>query len=310
MIASMNAVVSLVECPRDAFQGLPRFIPTEVKVRHLRNVVAAGIGEIDFGSFVSPKAVPQMADTEEVLRRLADAVPALPRLIAIIANERGLDRAIESVGKLPASASPGAAKFAAGYPLSVADGFQRRNTGKSIADSWPIVESLQRRCDAAGIGLIVYLSMAFGNPDNEAWSAARVADMAGRLAGMGVRTISLADTIGAATRAQVTETFSTSFAALRAAPAAVILGAHFHAAPGRGMENVQAAYDAGCRRFDTSLGGYGGCPFAKDDLVGNIPTEQVVEFFERLGAAGSLTRAALDGPLASARAVFDEYGRA
>jgi len=303
----MTSAVSLVECPRDAFQGLPGFIPTEVKVRHLKNIITAGIGEIDFGSFVSPKAVPQMADTEDVLRRLCEEVAELPKLIAIIANERGLDRAIQARDSIRGSPLAG---FAVGYPLSISETFQKNNTGKTIAESWPLVESLQRRSADAGIDLIVYLSMGFGNPYGEPWSPETVADFARRLADLGVRTISLADTVGRANADQVRETFAAVHSALSTQHSALTIGAHFHAAPHAWLDNVRAAFDAGCRRFDASLGGYGGCPFAQDELVGNIPMEHVVAMFEKMGVRMGVSRAALDPALASAREVFDRYGHA
>lgn len=302
----MNPALKLVECPRDAFQGLPRFIPTERKVAHLRRIIDAGLTEIDFGSFVSPKAIPQMADTEDVLRRLADEVESVPRLIAIIANEKGLDRATTAFDPIRAKCLHG---FFVGYPLSAAEGFQQRNTGKSIGDSWPVVEALQRRSAQAGIGLVVYVSMAFGNPDGEPWSAETVTRMVARLADLGVTTISLADTIGAATAPQVHEVLTLANSEIGNRKSEITLGAHFHAAPGRWLENVRAAYDAGCRRFDTSLGGYGGCPFAKEELVGNIPTEHVVDALTADNIDTGVNRMSLAAALASARDVFNEFGK-
>lgn len=310
--------ITLIECPRDAFQGLPRFVPTEAKVAHLRNIVAAGIEEIDFGSFVSPRAVPQMADSEDVLAQLRDEVPRLPRLIAIIANEKGLDRATEAFAPIIAGRVVDASAHGqpcVGYPLSISETFQKHNTGKSIAESWPLVETLQRRASAGGIELIVYISMGFGNPYREPWSPQLVTDTALRLAEIGVRTISLADTVGLATPPQVSETFAATFAQLKSAirpgapgQTAIALGAHFHARPDCFADNVRAAFEAGCRRFDTSLGGYGGCPFAQDELVGNIPTEAVVSLFESHGASTPVTPQSIAPALASARQIFQQYG--
>lgn len=302
----MNSAASIVECPRDAFQGLPRFIPTEVKLQHLLRIVEAGVREIDFGSFVSPAAVPQMADTEELLRlfreRIASQAPSPPaiRLIAVIANERGFDRA------LAARDASGGAAPAVGYPLSLSDTFQRNNTGKSIDESWSVVERLARRADETRMEFDVYLSMAFGNPYGEAWSVEQVAHAAARLALLGVRTILLADTVGRAEPNQLRATFD---AVAARAGAGVKLGAHLHAAPDGWAGNVAAAYEAGCRRFDASLAGYGGCPFAQNELVGNIPTEGVVNYFERRGVSTGVSAASLSQAVASARSIFDTYGR-
>lgn len=302
----MNTAVSIVECPRDAFQGLPRFIPTDVKLKHLLRIVEAGVREIDFGSFVSPAAVPQMADTEELLRRFREQIarqvppPSPIRLIAVIANERGFDRG------LAARDAAGGAPLAVGYPLSLSETFQRNNTGKGIDESWPVVERLARRADENGMECDVYLSMAFGNPYGEPWSIEQVADAAARLAGMGVRTILLADTVGRAEPAPLRATFE---AVAARTGAAAKLGAHLHAAPDAWVGNVTAAFAAGCRRFDASLAGYGGCPFAQNELVGNIPTEGVVNYLERCGVSTGVSAASLSKAIASARSIFDEYGR-
>ena len=242
MLASSK--FELVECPRDSWQGFQRFIPTEVKIAYLRQLVDAGFAHIDFGSFVSPKLVPQMKDTEQVFAGIRD----LPgHFIAIIANERGRDRALA------------AGVTAVAYPLSVSETFQKANTGKMIADSWPVLQSIARRAPE----LDVHLSMGFGNPYGEPWSLSLVKDFVARLRDFGVKDILLADTVGHATPELIREVFASC-------PGA---GAHLHAAPAKWRANVDAALNAGCTRIDSALGGIGGCPFAQDALVGNIPTE-------------------------------------
>ena len=287
----MAELVKIVECPRDAFQGFTRFIPTERKVAHLRTLIASGFDHIDFGSFVSPKAVPQMADTEQVLEQLE--VPDGVRLIGIIANERGLDRLL---------ACPGVHE--AGYPFSVAESFQKRNTGLDLADSRTLVARLAERARAAGRKLIVYVSMAFGNPDGDPWSEESVArDVAG-LAELGVPTISLADTVGVAEPEKVRSVV----AACRSAAPRCELGLHLHARPERFQEKLDAALGAGCRRFDSALGGVGGCPFAGDDLVANIPTEHLVRSLEQRGFAATVSAQSLQPALDSARRIAAEFG--
>ncbi len=250
--SSKSNAVTLVECPRDSWQGLTRFIPTGEKVAYLRQLVEAGFTPIDFGSFVSLKAVPQMKDTEEVWAGIRDTAG---KFIAIIANERGLERALTA--DVPAVA----------YPFSISETFQQNNAGATIAESWSVLQTLQRRSSAARIELDVHLSMGFGNPYNEPWSVALVADAVSRIRELGVQSVMLADTIGCATPAQIGEVFA-------ACPGT---GAHFHASPAKWRANVEAALAAGCARVDSALGGIGGCPFAQDELVGNVPTEGVRE---------------------------------
>jgi len=259
----------LVECPRDSWQGFTRFIPTELKIAYLRQLVAAGITTIDFGSFVSPKAVPQLKDTEEVWAGIR-GLPA--EFIAIVANERGLDRALAA--GVPAVA----------YPLSISEMFQRSNTGKNIADSWPVLEAIQRRAGK----LDVHLSMGFGNPYGEPWSVALMKDAVARVWDLGVKDIVLADTVGLATPAQIREVFAVC-------PGT---GAHFHALPTQWRENIEAALEAGCTRIDSAFGGIGGCQFAQDELVGNVPTE---------GVRGLLHLPVDTGLVAEAKRLYAEY---
>jgi len=318
--------VTLVDCPRDAFQGLPRFIPTERKIRHLLAVADAGIRAIDFGSFVSPTAVPQMADTAEVLRELlsqcASVRPAAAnpdrglQLIAIIANERGLDRAIEAEQAARSAATPrghsaapeiiSGIRMAVGYPLSISEQFQQNNTRRSIADSWPLIAALQQRAAQAGTELHVYLSMAFGNPYGQEWSAALVVDFAARLADLGVRTLLLADTVGRATADQVRQVFEAVRGRLAGSDARV--GGHFHAVPATWRPILQAAHESGCTRFDAALGGFGGCPFAQNTLVGNVPTEGVAAWFDEMGIATGMNAEGLAAAALSARAIQEEFG--
>lgn len=279
--------VRIVECPRDAFQGLPRIIPTAAKVAHLRRLVEAGFRTIDFGSFVSPKAVPQMADTAAVWE-------ALPKdrgveWIAIVANERGADDA----------ASRGVTF--AGFPLSVNETFQRRNTGKDFAATWPMLQSIARRLEGSPTRLVVYLSMAFGNPYGEPHDLARVVDFARRAEQLGAGALALADTVGAAEPERIRPVFEAARAAVSAP-----VGLHLHQRPDRWPRVVELALEAGCRRFDAALGGIGGCPFASDERVGNLPTEGLVALLRRLGydpGVGSLEEC-----VASARAIVEAYG--
>lgn len=262
-----------VECPRDAWQGLPGLIPSEVKRQHLANLLAAGFRHLDLGSFVSPKAVPQLADTEAVLAELEP--PAEADLLCIIGNERGLDRAMAARGVT-----------SVGYPLSVSDTFQRRNVDRSLAESWPLVERLQQRSASAGMGLVVYLSMGFGNPYGEVWNPEVTAAAVARLRRLGVNRIALADTIGNADAERVA-------AVLDSVAAPEQLGLHLHARPGAWHEKLEVALERGVRWFEGALGGIGGCPFAGDELVGNLPSEEVLPFLRQHGFEAGVDRAAL-----------------
>jgi len=281
----------LVECPRDAFQGLPQFIPTQEKIAYLKALIDAGFTHIDFGSFVSPKAVPQMRDTEEVFTAVRDNGKGI-YYIAIAANERGLDRAL-AVGGVPA----------VGYPFSISETFQRNNTGKSIAESWPVLGTLQRRATAAEVELSVYLSMGFGNPYGEVWSVALVTETLERFRDMGIRIVMLADTTGCATHTQIRETFATC----RERCPELSLGAHFHASPSKWRANAEAALDAGCVRLDSALGGIGGCPFAQEELVGNIPTEGVLTLFRQRKIAVPVLEDRVPAVLQMARGIYERY---
>ena len=263
----MSDPVKLVECPRDAWQGLPGNIPTERKVEYLRGLMAAGFRHIDAVSFVSPKAVPQMADSEEVLARLGplDGV----EIIGIVVNEKGAERAI-ATGKVTTL----------GYPCSISETFLRRNQNQSVDENEAVLKRIKEMADQAGLKMVAYVSMAFGNPYGDPWNIGEVVDAVDLLESAGVRTISLADTVGLAGPAQIRELFS----AVNSKFDYLEIGVHLHSRPDQAAEKVLAAYDAGCRRFDSALGGLGGCPFAQDALVGNIATESVVEALQQGGA--------------------------
>ena len=256
--------VTIIECPRDAWQGLPQIIPTQAKIQYLGRLIALGFRHLDAVSFVSPKYVPQMADSEQVMAELAKQSPAdmtPPEIIGIVVNEKGLERAL---------ATPGVTTI--GYPYSISAYFRRANANMSRAESRALVETLHRQTKDAGCNLVVYISMAFGNPYDEPWGPEIVEDALVWLKDVGVRTVSLADTVGKASPDDV----ASIYRAARCCVAGVELGVHLHSRPDAAAEKILAAYEAGCRRFDGALTGLGGCPFAGDDLVGNIPTEAVL----------------------------------
>lgn len=250
-----------VECPRDAMQGIVQFIPTQQKINYLNSLLKVGFDVLDFGSFVSEKAIPQLRDTAEVLENLDEAPNT--RLLAIVANRRGAETAC---------AYPRISCI--GYPLSVSETFQKRNTNSGIEDSFRTVQEMFDLAEANGKELVIYLSMAFGNPYGEDWSPGKVEDMALRLVRSGITTIALADTVGIATA----EPVGMLFGSLIPAMPNVKIGAHLHARHDNWKKKVEAAWDAGCRRFDSAMKGYGGCPMAKDDLVGNLASEHLLDF--------------------------------
>jgi len=268
--------VTIIECPRDAWQGLRQIIPTEEKIRYLKSLVSLGFSHIDAVSFVSPKHVPQMADSEAVMQQLSQAkLPSgeSPEIIGIVVNAQGLDRAL---------ATPGVTTI--GYPYSISAYFRRANANMSRAESRELVEKLQRETKAAGRRLVVYISMAFGNPYDEPWGPEIVEDTLIWLKDVGVRTVSLADTVGTASP----ETVAHLYNAVKDCIAGVEIGVHLHSRPEGAAEKVLAAYEAGCRRFDGALTGLGGCPFAGDALVGNIPTETVLTTLASRGVSTSI----------------------
>jgi hydroxymethylglutaryl-CoA lyase len=282
------SAVKVIECPRDAMQGLHDFIPTDVKIDYLNALLQVGFDTLDFGSFVSPKAIPQMRDTAEVLEALD--IRTSTKLLAIVANARGAQDAcvydqIQYIG----------------YPFSISETFQMRNTNASIEASLSRVEEIQKLCQQHQKELVLYISMAFGNPYGEIWHADLATQWAVRLhRELDVRILALSDTIGIADGERIASLFKT---VLHELPT-VEVGAHLHTTPNTWEEKVVSAYSAGCRRFDGALQGYGGCPMAADSLTGNMPTEQMVAWFTAQGITTGIDLPALEQALSKASLVF------
>lgn len=277
----MTEICKLIECPRDAWQGLPETIPTDAKAAYLRELIVAGFQHIDAVSFVSPKHVKQMADSEQVMAQLLASLPdgaELPEIIGIVVNEKGLERAL---------ATPGVSTI--GYPYSISAYFRRANANMTRAESRRLVETLKRETKAANKGLVIYISMAFGNPYDEPWGPELVQDTLEWLKDIRVNIVSLADTVGTATPELVHSLYSQ----VKDHVAGIELGVHLHSRPENAEEKILAAYEAGCRRFDSALTGLGGCPFAGDDLVGNTPTEAVLSALVKAGVQPALDGAKL-----------------
>jgi hydroxymethylglutaryl-CoA lyase len=286
---SHNAV-KLIECPRDAWQGLKRQIPTELKARYIRALIAAGFKHIDAVSFVSPKAIPQMADSEKVLEQVSP--PDDVEIIGVVVNEKGVERATatEAVTTL-------------GYPCSISETFLRKNQNQTLEESYKTLESIKTKADASGLGLVVYISMAFGNLYGDPWDENELRQAVGKLAALGVRSISLADTVGVADPdlvCRVVQSITNQYADYD-------IGVHLHSTPGDAAANVLAAYDAGCRRIDSAVGGLGGCPFAQDALVGNIPTESVISALQQRGIEPPISKKSLANVLAMTSLIASEY---
>src|SRR5438309_8186172 len=285
----------VIECPRDAWQGLPDLIPTEYKVDYLRELITAGFKHIDAISFVSPTHVKQMADSEEVMARLNASLPAgleAPEIIGIVVNERGLERAL---------ATPGVTTI--GYPYSISAYFRRANANMTRDESRLLVEKLKKETAAANRGLVIYISMAFGNPYGEPWGPEIVADALEWLKDVRVRTVSLADTVGTASPQLVGDLYRS----VKDHVAGIELGVHLHSRPENAEEKILAAYEAGCRGFDSELTGLGGCPFAGDNLVGNIATEQVLAALSKAGAETGIETARLAKVLAMSNEIRVKY---
>jgi hydroxymethylglutaryl-CoA lyase len=264
----MKPAVKLVECPRDAWQGLKQQIPTEVKVAYLRALIAAGFKHIDAVSFVSPKAVPQMADSEQVLEGLDP--PDDVEIIGIVVNEQGANRAIatEAVRTL-------------GFPYSLSPTFLRQNQNQSLEEAFDVLEKIKLKADEAGLDVVVYISMGFGNPYGDLWNEEEVIEGVRNISEIGVQAVSLADTVGLADASKISRVVAA--AVHETIGPELELGVHLHSRPEAATEKILAAYDAGCRRFDSALGGLGGCPFAQDELVGNIPTERALQALKTRG---------------------------
>jgi hydroxymethylglutaryl-CoA lyase len=269
----MAAPIKLIECPRDAWQGLKGQIPTEIKVAYLRALIDAGFTHIDAVSFVSPKAVPQMADSEEVLEQLNP--PDHVEIIGIVVNEKGAERAIatEAITTL-------------GYPYSISETFLGKNQSQSPAQNYQVLKTIKQHAAEAKLDMVVYISMAFGNPYGDPWNENEVAQAVEKIADLGIRSISLADTVGVATPQLIGSVMS---AATRERGKYEV-GIHMHSRRENAAAKILAAYDAGCRRFDSAIGGLGGCPFAQDALVGNIPTESVIKALQQHGVSLPISR--------------------
>jgi hydroxymethylglutaryl-CoA lyase len=283
-----NKTIHITECPRDAMQGLHDFIPTEKKIAYLNLLLKVGFGRLDFGSFVSPKAIPQLRDTAEVLKNL-DWKNSSTELLAIIANTRGAEEASKFEG----------IKFL-GFPFSISETFQQRNTNSSIAASYIRVKEIQEICDATGKQLLVYISMAFGNPYGDEWNGKIAGDYIEKLSQLGIKHFALADTIGISNKENIGELFETisdKFTGLN-------LGAHLHSTPMESYEKIDAAIEAGCRNFDTAIHGFGGCPMAGDSLTGNISTETLLQYCENKHLTTGLKTEYFEQSLTMANSVF------
>jgi len=294
--------VKLIECPRDAWQGLPEQIPTEYKAEYLKELVLAGFKHIDAVSFVSPKHVKQMADSEEVMAKLnaflSSGLPSAmspPEIIGIIVNEKGLERAL---------ATPGVTTI--GYPYSISAYFRRANANMTRDESRQLVEKLKKETADANRGLVIYISMAFGNPYDEPWGPEIVAETLEWLKDIRVRTVSLADTVGTASPQLVGDLYRQ----VKDHVAGIELGVHLHSRPENAEEKILAAYEAGCRRFDSALTGLGGCPFAGDNLVGNIATEDVLAALRKAGAEPEVDAAKLGKALEMTNEIRAKYAHA
>jgi len=290
--------VRLIECPRDAWQGLTDIIPTEYKAAYLKELVLAGFKHIDAVSFVSPKHVKQMADSEEVMAKFNASLPAgleQPEIIGIVVNEKGLERAL---------ATPGVT--AIGYPYSISAYFRRANANMTREESRKLVEKLKKETTAANRGLVIYISMAFGNPYDEPWGPEIVADTLEWLKDVRVRTVSLADTVGNASPQLVGDLYRS----VKDHVAGIELGVHLHGRPENAEEKILAAYEAGCRRFDSALTGLGGCPFAGDNLVGNVPTEDVLAALRKVGADPGIDSTRLTKALEMTNEIRAKYAHA
>lgn len=284
----MNSSLQLIECPRDAMQGWPNFIPTEKKIAYINSLLQVGFHSLDFGSFVSPKAIPQMADTKDVLRGLKLENSA-SKLLAIVANSRGAEEALayEQITYL-------------GFPFSISETFQRRNTNSSIAESLMRVEAIQNLCVAKGKQLVVYLSMGFGNPYGDPYNEEVLLHWADEMISREIKILSLADTVGQATPAQI----STALKALIPKYPDATIGVHLHSTPQNWKEKLSAAIKANCQRIDGALKGIGGCPMAGDELVGNMNTEFIVAYLQEYNRPTHLNDEALRQSLQLATEIF------
>ncbi len=284
------ANLKLIECPRDAWQGLPGIIPTDTKVAYLRALIGAGFKHIDAVSFVSPKAVPQMADSEDVLKQLDP--PDDVEIIGIVVNEKGAERAIATN-----------AVRTLGFPYSISPTFLQKNQNQSLEDAIETLEAIDKKADAAQLSTVVYISMAFGNPYGDLWNADEVLEAVSLLESMEIKSISLADTVGMADAQRISDIVGAVISKFDY----LDIGVHLHSRPDEAAAKVLAAYNAGCRRFDSAIGGLGGCPFAQDALVGNIPTERVLEALAKEGIESPI-RKPLDNIIRMNADIAAKYG--
>jgi hydroxymethylglutaryl-CoA lyase len=281
-------MIKLIECPRDAMQGIKQFIPTDLKAEYINQLLKVGFDTIDFGSFVSPKAIPQMRDTAEVFKNL-DLSDTKSKLLAIVANKRGAVDAcqFEEISFL-------------GYPFSISETFQLRNTNATIEESVERVQDIQNICVKSGKSMVVYISMGFGNPYGDEWNVEIVQKWVDRLFDLDIKILSLSDTIGVSNPENISYLFSN----LIPNYPEIIFGAHLHTQPHNWKEKVKAAYENGCRRFDGAIKGFGGCPMAKDELTGNMATENMVAYFEKINENFEIDRPAFEESLDMATRVF------
>lgn len=285
------SLVKIIECPRDAMQGIRDFIPTELKISYLQALLRVGFDTIDFGSFVSPKAIPQMQDTAEVLGNL-DLSNTVSKLLAIVANVQGAENA----------ACYGAISYL-GFPFSISENFQMRNTHKTISESLVTLQEILNIADKSNKCVVAYLSMGFGNPYGDPWNVNIVGEWTEKLASMGVEILSLSDTIGSSTPDVIEYLFSN----LIPKYPQIEFGAHLHTVPERWFEKVDAAHKAGCKRFDGAIQGFGGCPMAKDDLTGNMPTEKLLSYFTSKKTTTGLNPLSFESAYNEATKIFSVY---
>jgi len=283
--------VKIIECPRDAMQGIKAFIPTEKKVQYIQSLLRCGFDTLDFGSFVSPKAIPQMQDTAEVLAQL-DLSDTKTKLLAIIANTRGAEQASvhNEIQYL-------------GFPFSISENFQMRNTHKTIAESIVTLQEILDIAAKTNKEVVAYLSMGFGNPYGDPWNVEIVGEWTEKLAAMGVTILSLSDTVGSSTPEDITYLFSN----LIPKYPHIEFGAHLHTTPDAWFEKIDAAYKAGCTRFDGAIKGFGGCPMAKDDLTGNMPTEKMLSYFTANKAETNIRMTSFEAAYNEALKIFNFY---
>lgn len=283
--------MKIIECPRDAMQGIDKFIVTDDKIRYINQLLKVGFDTIDFGSFVSAKAIPQMRDTKEVLAGL-DISATKSKLLAIVANTRGAEEAaqFQQITYL-------------GFPLSISETFQQRNTNKSITEALNTLSDIQNICESSGKQQVVYISMGFGNPYNDPYSITLVEQFVDILNTLGVKIISLADTIGVSTPEQIKYLFEKLSGKFRD----VELGAHLHSTPQTAVEKIRAAYEAGCNRFDGAIKGFGGCPMAKDDLVGNLATETILSYLDEKKVSAGINAEEFVKAMAIADEIFPKH---